>query len=100
MDVNKLMSQLERSEKARVETEARMVTLKTDNQKLQEKSDRSNSTIKRLNSEVKDYREKLRSTEDTLGRISVSIFFWLIKLCILICFFTWAKLPFVLLYLG
>lgn len=69
------MSQLERSEKARVETETRMVTLKTDNQKLQEKYDKSNSTIKRLNSEVKDYREKLRSTEDSLGRISVSIYY-------------------------
>lgn len=72
VDVSKLISQLERSENARVETEARMVTLKTDNQKLQDKNDRSNSTIKRLNTEVKDYREKLRSTEDTLGRISVS----------------------------
>lgn len=50
-----------------------MVTLKTDNKKLQEKYDKSNSNIKRLNSDVKDYREKLRTTEDTLGRISVSI---------------------------
>lgn len=80
VDVNKLISQLERSEKTRVETETRMVTLKTDNQRLQDKYDRSNSTIKRLNSEVKDYREKLRSTEDTLGRISVSTIVYFCKI--------------------
>lgn len=72
--MNKLISQLDRSEKARLETETRMVTLKTDNLKLQEKYDKSNSTVKRLNSEVKEYRERLRNTEDTLSRINVRSF--------------------------
>ncbi|KAJ8931979.1 hypothetical protein NQ314_015063 [Rhamnusium bicolor] len=70
VDVNKLMSQLERSERARIDTEARMVELKNENQKLSEKYTKSNSSIKHLNSEVKDYKEKLRNTEDSLIRVT------------------------------
>lgn len=74
VDIDKLMSQLERSDKARLETESRMVDLKNENSKLTEKYNKSNSTIKHLNSELKDYKEKLRGTEDNLVRITVSIF--------------------------
>ncbi|KAG5877922.1 hypothetical protein JTB14_020960 [Gonioctena quinquepunctata] len=70
VDISKLMSQLERSEKTRIETEARMVDLKNENQKFSDKYTKSNSTIKHLNSEVKDYREKLRTTEDALYKIT------------------------------
>lgn len=67
-----MMSQLERSERARLETEARMVELKNENQKLSDKYAKSNSNIKHLNSEVKEYKEKLRNTEESLSRVTVS----------------------------
>nr|CAI5835221.1 unnamed protein product [Callosobruchus analis] len=70
VDVGKLMAQLERSEKARLDTESRMVDLKNDNQKLQDKYNKSSSTIKHLNSELKEYKDKVRNTEDTLSKIS------------------------------
>ncbi|XP_023018304.1 cell division cycle and apoptosis regulator protein 1 [Leptinotarsa decemlineata] len=70
VDIGKLISQLERSEKTRIETEARMVDLKHENQKLSDKYSKSNSTIKHLNSEVKDYRERLRNTEDSLHKVT------------------------------
>lgn len=79
MDVTSLISQLERSEQARLATEAKMVTLKNDNQKLQEKYDRANNSIKRLNSDVKDHRERLRITEDTLERMSVRLKVFFLK---------------------
>jgi hypothetical protein len=70
VDVGKLMSQLERSEKARLETETRMVTLKNENNKLSEKYNKSNTTIKHLNSDLKEYKEKLRITEHSLSRVT------------------------------
>ncbi|KAJ8976244.1 hypothetical protein NQ317_003587 [Molorchus minor] len=62
VDVSKLMSQLDRSERARIETEAKM--------KISEKYTKSNSNIRHLNSEVKEYKEKLRNSEDSLSRIT------------------------------
>lgn len=72
MDVDKLMQQLERSEKARIETETRMVSLKNENNKLSEKCGKSTTTIKHLNADLKDYKEKLRNSEESLSRITVS----------------------------
>lgn len=72
VDIRKLKSQLERSENARLETEFRMVSLKNENQKLQEKINKSGLTIKHLNGEMKEYKDKLRNSEETLSRISVS----------------------------
>lgn len=73
VDIDKLMSQLERSDKARLETETRMVDLKNENNKLTDKYNKSNSTIKHLNTEMKEYKEKLRNTEESLVRVTVSI---------------------------
>lgn len=74
VDIGKLLSQLDRSEKARIETEQCLVELKTENHKLSDKYAKSSSTIKHLNSEIKEYKDKLRSTEDVLGRSNVTIF--------------------------
>lgn len=71
VDVGKLMSQLERSDKARIDTEACMVDLKSENTKLLEKVNKSNSSIKHLNSELKEYKEKLKTNEDSLSKITV-----------------------------
>ncbi|XP_019756359.1 cell division cycle and apoptosis regulator protein 1 [Dendroctonus ponderosae] len=68
VDIGKLLSQLDRSEKARIETEQCLIDLKTENHKLSDKYSKSSSTIKHLNSEIKEYKDKLRSTEDVLGR--------------------------------
>ncbi|CAG9769282.1 unnamed protein product [Ceutorhynchus assimilis] len=68
VDVGKLLIQLDRSEKARIETEQYLVDLKNENQKLTDKYSKSSSTIKHLNSEVKEFKDKLRTCEDALGR--------------------------------
>lgn len=72
VDVAKLMAQLERVDKDRNEAEVRMVQLKAENTKLTEKYHKSNSTIKLLNADVKEYRDKLKSSEENLSRITVS----------------------------
>ncbi|XP_056647234.1 cell division cycle and apoptosis regulator protein 1-like [Diorhabda sublineata] len=70
VDVGKLLEQLERSEQARIETEVRLTEIKNENQKLSDKYHKSNSTIKHLNSEVRDYRDKLRTSEDVLSKVT------------------------------
>lgn len=66
------MSQLDRSDRARTDTESRMVDLKTENAKLSDKYNKSNLTIKTLTSEIKECREKLRASEDSLEKATVS----------------------------
>ncbi|KAK9721231.1 LAIKA domain [Popillia japonica] len=66
VDVAKLMAQLERSDKARIDTENKMVDLKSENTKLTEKNTKCNSTIKNLSSELKENKERLKTTEDHL----------------------------------
>lgn len=73
VDVTKLMAQLERSDKARVETETRMIDLKNENTKITDKCNKSSSTIRSLNSELKDYKDKLKTSEESLIRMTVSI---------------------------
>lgn len=75
VDVAKLMLQLERSDKARLDTESRMVDLKTENNKLSEKNNKSNTSIKILTGELKEYKEKLKICEDNLNRVTVSFIF-------------------------
>ncbi|KAJ8909668.1 hypothetical protein NQ315_005430 [Exocentrus adspersus] len=82
VDISKLISQLERSERARLETEAKMVELKSDIQKISEKYAKCNSSLKHLNSEIKEYREKLRNSDESLNRITVSSqYFFIIPYC-------------------
>lgn len=70
VDVGKLLEQLDRSEQARIETEVRLTDVKNDNQKLSDKYHKSISTVKHLNSEVRDYRDKLRTSEDVLSKVT------------------------------
>lgn len=76
MDVAKLMAQLDRSDKARTDTESRMVDLKNENNKLTEKYNKSNVTIKNLTADIKDCREKLKISEESLEKATVKIFFY------------------------
>ncbi|XP_022919300.2 cell division cycle and apoptosis regulator protein 1-like [Onthophagus taurus] len=73
VDINKLMAQLERSNKARIDTESRMVDLKSENIKLTEKNMKCNGSIKSLNSELKETKDKLRINEETLSRLSTNL---------------------------
>uniref|UniRef100_A0A6P7GZB4 Cell division cycle and apoptosis regulator protein 1-like isoform X1 n=1 Tax=Diabrotica virgifera virgifera TaxID=50390 RepID=A0A6P7GZB4_DIAVI len=68
VDVGKLLNQLERSEQIRVDTEARMIDLKNENQKLSEKYHKSNSTIKQLTSDLRENKDKLRNANDVLSK--------------------------------
>lgn len=72
MDVGKLITQLSRSEKARLDTEQRMIELKKDNIKLSDKNDRSSSTIKNLTADLSDCKKKLQNTDDALSKVTVS----------------------------
>lgn len=72
VDVGKLMSQLERSDKARIDTEACMIDLKNENNKLLDKVNKSNASIKHLNTELKEYKDKLKLNEESLMRVTVS----------------------------
>lgn len=73
MDVGKLLQQLQRSEKARVDTETFMKELKTENNKLSEKNDKSASSIKSLTGELSDCKKKLHQTDESLVKMTVGI---------------------------
>lgn len=72
VDVGKLMLQLERSDKARIEADSRVSSLKNENNKLSDKYEKANQHIKRINSELKEYKDKFRNSEDTLSKTLVS----------------------------
>lgn len=72
LDVEKLVSQLKRSEKARLDTEARMMDIQHELVAVSEKSGKQSSTIKDLSEDLRAYKDKLRSTDDKLKKVSVS----------------------------
>lgn len=71
VNVGKLINQLSRSEKARVDTETRMIELKKENAKLSDKNDKSSSAIKNLTSELSDCKKKLQNSDDLLHKVTV-----------------------------
>lgn len=74
LDVEKLVGQLKRSEKARLDTENRMMEIQHELTVVNEKSIKQTNNIKSLSEDLKIYKDKLRSTEEKLKKISVSIF--------------------------
>lgn len=79
MDVGKLLQQLQRSEKARVDTETFMKELKTENNKLSEKNDKFASTIKSLTGELSDCKKKFHQTDECLVKMTVRIFIYFVS---------------------
>lgn len=77
LDVEKLVSQLKRSEKARLDTEERMMELQHELTIVNEKSTKQTNNIKALSEDLKMYKDKLRSTDEKLKKVSVSIDFFL-----------------------
>lgn len=73
LDVEKLVSQLKRSEKARLDTEDRMMELQQELSVVNEKSVKQINNIKGLSEDLKIYKDKLRSTEEKFKKVSVSM---------------------------
>lgn len=72
VDIEKLMEQMKRSEKARDETEQLLVDLRKTNAELVASSTRSKDKIKDLQSSLKSSNRKLSDTEQQLSSVNVS----------------------------
>ncbi|XP_034186804.1 cell division cycle and apoptosis regulator protein 1 isoform X1 [Osmia lignaria lignaria] len=70
VDVEKLVSQLKRSEKARLDTEERMMELQHELSIVNEKSAKQTNNIKALSEDLKIYKDKLRNTDEKLKKVS------------------------------
>lgn len=75
LDVEKLVSQLTRSENARTDTEARMMEIQHELTAVSEKSTKQSNNIKDLSDDLKVYKDRLRSADDKLKKVTVSEFF-------------------------
>jgi len=73
LDVEKLVSQLKRSEKARLDTEDRMMELQHELTMVNEKSTKQTNNIKGLSEDLKMYKDKLRNTDEKFKKVSVSM---------------------------
>jgi hypothetical protein len=71
LDVEKLMGQLKRSEKARTDTEQKMLVLKEELSGLKETATKSANTVNELSAQLQDYKEKLRITDQDLAEVKV-----------------------------
>lgn len=72
IDIEKLMEQMKRSEKARDETEQLLVDLRKTNTELVASNTRSKDKIKDLQSNLKSSNRKLNDTEQQLSTVNVS----------------------------
>ncbi|XP_012285928.1 cell division cycle and apoptosis regulator protein 1 [Orussus abietinus] len=68
LDVEKLISQLRRSEKARLDTEDRMMELQHELTVVNDKSNKQTSSIKDLSDDLRLYKDKLRNTDEKLKK--------------------------------
>lgn len=72
IDIEKLLQQMHRSERAREETELRLVDLTKANNELQSSGSKSKDKIKDLQSELKSCNRKLGDSEANLSSANVS----------------------------
>ncbi|XP_011867512.1 PREDICTED: cell division cycle and apoptosis regulator protein 1-like isoform X2 [Vollenhovia emeryi] len=70
LDVEKLVSQLKRSEKARLDTEDRMMELQHELTVVNDKSIKQTNSIKGLSEDLKMYKDKLRGSDEKLKKVS------------------------------
>ncbi|XP_040583991.1 cell division cycle and apoptosis regulator protein 1 isoform X2 [Lepeophtheirus salmonis] len=68
VDIGKLLSQLSRSEKSRLETESSLNNVTKSYDELKHASEKFNSIKERLNTEVKDLKRKTRTAEEELKK--------------------------------
>lgn len=72
IDIEKLLYQMQRSEKARGETELRLIELTKINQEHEAKSAKTKDKIKDLQSELKGCNRKLSDVETNFASVNVS----------------------------
>ncbi|KAJ4444202.1 hypothetical protein ANN_05992, partial [Periplaneta americana] len=72
LDVEKLMGQLKRSEKARTDTEQKMLVLKEELNGLKDTAAKSANTVKDLSGELQSYKEKLQITDQDLAEVKMN----------------------------
>ena len=94
LDVEKLVSQLKRSEKARLDTEERLMELQHELCVVNEKSTKQTNNIKALSEDLKIYKDKLRNTDEKLRKVSVSVTFFNYFLFIFFFFFVFYNVIF------
>ncbi|XP_008204944.1 cell division cycle and apoptosis regulator protein 1 isoform X2 [Nasonia vitripennis] len=70
LDIEKLVSQLKRSENARVDTETRMMEIQRELSVVSEKSTKQSNTIKDLSDDLKMYKDRLRNADDKLKKVT------------------------------
>ncbi|XP_058799301.1 cell division cycle and apoptosis regulator protein 1-like isoform X2 [Phymastichus coffea] len=70
LDVEKLVSQLTRSESARTDTETRMMEIQHELTAVSEKSTKQSNIIKDLSDDLKVYKDRLRSADDKLKKVT------------------------------
>lgn len=71
IDIAKLLDQMKRSEKARVDTEQLLVDLRKTNADLTSSNSRNKDKIRDLQSDVKSYSRKLNDAEQSLSSAQV-----------------------------
>lgn len=71
IDIAKLLDQMKRSEKARVDTEQLLVDLRRTNTDLASTNSRNKEKIRDLQSDVKSYSRKLTDAEQSLSSAQV-----------------------------
>ncbi|XP_043470873.1 cell division cycle and apoptosis regulator protein 1-like [Leptopilina heterotoma] len=69
LDVEKLVSQLKRSENARVDTETRMVEIQHELSSISDKCNKQSNTIKDLSDDLRSYKDKLKNTDEKLKKV-------------------------------
>lgn len=74
IDIEKLLEQMKRSEKARDETEQLLVDLRKTNTELVASNTRGKDKIKDLQSSLKSSNRKLNDTEQQLSTVNVCLF--------------------------
>ncbi|XP_011305660.1 cell division cycle and apoptosis regulator protein 1 isoform X2 [Fopius arisanus] len=77
LDVEKLVSQLKRSEKARIDTEAKMGEIQHELTSVSDKAHRQATVIRDLGDDLKGYKDKLRSVEEKLKKTSSECYTYL-----------------------
>lgn len=73
IDIDKLLQQLNRSEKAREETEIRLCELNRTHSELQSSNSKNKDKIKDLQSELKSSHRKMSDVESSLSSTNVSL---------------------------
>uniref|UniRef100_T1JF56 DBC1/CARP1 catalytically inactive NUDIX hydrolase domain-containing protein n=1 Tax=Strigamia maritima TaxID=126957 RepID=T1JF56_STRMM len=68
VDIDKLIQQLQRSEKARASTEQKVKDMREELDQVKETASNSERSVQKLSSELHDYKKRLQVTDDSLKK--------------------------------